>query len=361
MRASRRPSEGMKPSCRAGRSGMSFRDTGPRPGRMTKDAQMTSILTNTSAMVALQTLRDINTRLDTTNDRVSTGLRIANAEDSAAFWAIATTTRSDNGALSAVEDALGLGRTTVDVAYQGLEAARDGLQQIKELLVSARSPGVDRANIQTQIDGILNDLQTKASASVINEQNWLEVDTSAAGYNANKEVVGSFERPANGSVTVGTIDLDITNIVLVDNNATAASKVGILDQQRNADGDGDGTDELTAQTVLDLSGTTVSALTESAGDLTELDAWIVLVDNALTETITAQNEVGVTLSRIDSQMEFVKSLVDANDRAIGTLVDADMEEESTKLRALQTQQQLAVQSLSIANGAAQNILQLFRG
>ncbi len=76
--------------------------------------------------------------------------------------------------------------------------------------------------------------------------------------------------------------------------------------------------------------------------------------------ITAQNAVGVNLARAESQETFISALMDANSRAVGALVDANMEEESTKLRALQTQQQLAVQSLGIANGAAQNILALFR-
>ncbi len=312
---------------------------------------MSSILTNVSAMVALQTLRTINTDLDTTNDRISTGLRIAKAEDSAAYWAIATTTRSDNGALSAVKDALGLGRTTVDVAYQGLEAARDGLQTIKELLVSARSPGVDRGNIQTQIAGILTDMQTKASASVINEQNWLSVDSGAAGFNATRQVVASFERNATG-IQISTIDITITNadpglgIALID---AAGTGDGILDEDRTVGG--------TTDNVLGID---ISALTDAPADLTTITETIGIVDAALQDVISAMNRVGTVLSRIDSQTTFVLSLIDANDRAIGTLVDADMETESTKLRALQTQQQLAIQSLSIANGAAQNILQLFR-
>ena len=72
---------------------------------------MTSLLTNVSAMVALQTLNQITMSLVETNDRVSTGLRIREASDSAAYWAIATTTTSDNGALSAVRDAIALGRS----------------------------------------------------------------------------------------------------------------------------------------------------------------------------------------------------------------------------------------------------------
>ncbi len=81
---------------------------------------MSSLLTNTSAMVALQTLRSINTNLDQTNNRVSTGLRVNNAADNAAYWSIATTLRSDNNALAAVQDSLGVGASAPGATYTGL-------------------------------------------------------------------------------------------------------------------------------------------------------------------------------------------------------------------------------------------------
>ncbi|XWN33003.1 MAG: flagellin [Devosia sp.] len=307
---------------------------------------MTSLLTNVSAMVALQTLSQINSDLQTTNDRVSTGLRIAQASDSSAYWAIATTTRSDNDALGTVKDAIAIGRSTLDVVYNGLETTRESLQDMKELLVAARQPGVNRANIQTQITGLQTDMQNKAEASVINEQNFLSVDSAAADYNATKSVVASFERSAAG-IAVSTIDLDIDNIKLIDPNGGTAD--GILDKDRTVGG--------TTDTVLAID---ISALTDSAADITTLEEMIAIVDEALVDTITAQNEVGVNLARAESQESFVGALMDANDRAIGALVDANMEQESTRLRALQTQQQLAIESLSIANSAAQNVLALFR-
>ncbi|MBJ3778687.1 flagellin N-terminal helical domain-containing protein [Acuticoccus mangrovi] len=305
---------------------------------------MTSLLTNTSAMVALQTLTDINRSLNETNNRVSTGLRIAKAQDSAAYWAIATTTASDNGALGTVRDALALGEATMDVVYNGLDSTRKSLQDMKELLVAARQPGVDRTNIQTQIDGIITDMANKASASVINEQNFLDVDSSAASYNATKSIVASFERSAT-AITVSTIDLDISTISLYDANGN----IGVIDQTRTSGG-----------TSVAVDAVDISALTDSAADITTLEETIAIVDEALMEVITASNLVGTVLARAQSQNSFISALIDANDRAVGALIDANMETESTRLAALQTQQQLAVESLSIANTSAQNVLALFR-
>jgi len=84
------------------------------------------------------------------------------------------------------------------------------------------------------------------------------------------------------------------------------------------------------------------------------------VERALSAVTTAASDLGAIKTRIASQQDFVSKIMDAVDRGIGQLVDADMEEESTKLQALQVQQQLGIQALSIANSNAQNILSLFK-
>ncbi len=99
---------------------------------------MTSILTNVAAMAALQTLRAIGSDMEETQSRVSSGLRVKTASDNAAYWSIATTMRSDNGALSAVQDALGLGAAKVDTAYSAMETTVDVVKEISKKLVAAR-------------------------------------------------------------------------------------------------------------------------------------------------------------------------------------------------------------------------------
>lgn len=113
---------------------------------------MTSILTNSAAMAALQTLRSIDNGLETTQARVSSGLRVENASDNAAYWSIATTMRSDNKANAAVSDALGLGAAKVDVAYSGISSAIDVMNEFKAKLVAASEPGVDKQKVQKELD-----------------------------------------------------------------------------------------------------------------------------------------------------------------------------------------------------------------
>ncbi|CUW92484.1 Flagellin A (fragment) [Agrobacterium genomosp. 2 str. CFBP 5494] len=91
-----------------------------------------------------------------------------------------------------------------------------------------------------------------------------------------------------------------------------------------------------------------------------LDAMVSFVDKQLQSMTSAAADLGSVKMRIELQENFVNKLTDSLDKGIGRLVDAEMNEESTKLKALQTQQQLAVQALSIANNDSQSILSLFR-
>src|SRR5258706_2579543 len=182
---------------------------------------MSSLLTNNAAMVALQTLRSISASLDQTNNRVSSGLKVNSAADNAAYWSIATTIRSDNGALGAVQDALGVGKSTVDTVSTGLGTVQTALQKIKEKLVSASSPNVDHGKLQTEISDLLSQLKSAASNTVsVGGANWLSVDSSAASYNASKTVVASFSRPG-GSVSVDTINIARSSVTLSDAHGTA--------------------------------------------------------------------------------------------------------------------------------------------
>lgn len=307
---------------------------------------MTSINTNRAAMTALQSLNTTNAKLEATQQRISTGLRVSTATDNAAYWSIATTMRSDNSALSTVKDALGLGAATVDVSYTALNASIESVKQMKDKLVAARQPGVDRTKIQTEISERQSSLRSISNSATFSGENWLSVDSSLPGYNATKSIVSSFSRGTTG-VTIQTIEFDGDSSKLIDAN----NQSGILDTEDTT---------VNGATVYSILNFNISTLTNSANDTADLEQIIKWVDKGLSSMINSAANLGALKSRIDSQNDFVRVLMEAVERGVGTLVDADMTEESTKLQALQVQQQLGVQSLSIANQSSQSILSLFQ-
>ncbi|CAN7536432.1 flagellin [Pararhizobium sp. LjRoot235] len=325
---------------------------------------MTSILTNSSAMAALSTLRSISSDMETTQGRISSGLRVGDASDNAAYWSIATTMRSDNKALSTVQDALGLGAAKTDTAYTGLNAAIDVVSEIKSKLVAAREPGVDKLKINKEITELKNQLVSTATSASFSGENWLYRDAGSAAALGTKEMVGSFTRGANGSVAVGVLEFDASTSVLID---TVDSSLGQLTKAISVEQGtsvGTGTANATYHLVLASGGTaptgsTLVALTSTTADA-DVEGMISAVDAMLTSLTDSAATLGATNTRISMQDEFMADLMDVIDKGVGRLVDADMNEESTRLKALQTQQQLGIQALSIANSDSQNILSLFR-
>jgi flagellin len=310
---------------------------------------MSSINTNVAAMTALQTLTQTNKQLTETQNRISTGYRVADASDNAAYWSIATTMRSDNSALSTVQDALGLGAATVDVAYTGVNSAIKVVDQIKSKLVAARQPGIDRGKIQSEITELQSQLRGIADSASFSGENWLGVDSADPGYNATKTIVSSFSR-SGGVVTIGTISIDLGNLKLFD----AADQSGILDTQSTTTNGG------VTYSIAGTDAVNISILTDSPDDLADLEEIIGVVDGVLSAMTDSATTLGASKARIGIQQDFVKTLMDAVSRGIGQLIDADMNEESTKLQALQVKQQLGVQALGIANTSSQSILSLFQ-
>ncbi|MBW9116140.1 flagellin [Rhizobium cauense] len=301
---------------------------------------MTSILTNVAAMSALQTLRSISGNLEDTQNRVSSGYRVAEAKDNAAYWSIATTMRSDNKALSAVSDALGLGAAKVDTAYSAMDSAIDIVSEIKAKLVAATEKGVDKTKIQDEISQLQQQLLSVAQSASFSGENWV------AG-NTTKSVVSSFVRDTNGQVSVQTTEYTLDD-GSQGNVLFGVTATGAID---------------TATGIIGTSNGTIGsifAMDITAFDSGEINLALTSVEDGLNSLTKAASQLGSISTRIDLQESFVSNLSDSIDSGVGRLVDADMEEESSKLTALQTQQQLAIQSLSIANSSAQNILTLFQ-
>ena len=220
---------------------------------------------------------------------------------------------SDVAGFSAVSDSLSLGQSTVAVALAGAEQITNLLNEIKEKVVAATGENVDYTKLAADVTEMTNQVNSIISASQFNGMNLLNDD------GVDLTVLSSIDRDSGGNVTAANIT------------------VAAIDFTSN----------------LDLSDIDVSDSTTAEGSITAIEAHIqTAVDGAAA--------LGASAKRISDQSDFVSKVMDAMKSGIGSLVDADMEAASARLQALQTQQQLGVQALSIANQAPQTILSLFR-
>ena len=274
-----------------------------------------SVHTNTSAAIALQNLARTNDRLGVVQSRISTGLKVQGAKDNAAIWAIAQQQRADVGALNAVKQSLDRATSIADVGLSAGESVSDLLNQLKEKVVAAKD-----SSLKTQSRELLNaDFQAllRAIASAVD-------NATFDGGNI-----------LNGSLTTGIRFLA---------NADASSFVTLSAKDLTLGG-----------SIIEL------ALSDSLLTLTGATQALTRLDNSIGQLNAALGEIGAQAKQIEAHNSFVTKLVDTLESGIGNLVDADLAKESARLQALQVQQQLGAQSLSIANQAPQIILSLFRG
>jgi flagellin len=443
---------------------------------------MSSILTNNSAMVALQTLKSVNANLAKTQDVISTGKQVSSAKDNAAVFAISKVMESDVTGFKAISDSLSLGESTVAVGRQAAETVTDLLNDVKGKIVAAQEENVDRAKIQTDIDELTKQIGSVVGAAQFNGLNLVDGSSTDP-----VNILSSLDRDASGNVTASQIEVTRQNLsvttpvtaqafgttdlantaaaeALIDSAgsntiegdaatidggtsnvavANAANEVITIGQVAAGDsfqidlgnvpvnvaGGGTATGERTFQFVagendgtadvasnlanqinaffeaatdssLKLSATVSgNEITITNGDATTTNAALDIglraqtggtpgssaasgglgalqtidvttnagatgalnaIEDLIQTSVDAAAAFGSTEGRIATQSDFVGKLTDSLTAGIGSLVDANLEEASARLQALQVQQQLATQSLSIANQAPQAILSLFR-
>jgi flagellin len=274
---------------------------------------MSSILYNNSAMVALSTLNDINRGLTETQNRVSSGLAIRSGKENAAYFAISETMKGDSGMFKAINEGMTATKNSVATARLGAETVADLAQQMVERIAFAQSEGIDKADVQLELDALAENMQAAIDQATFNG------DDLVSGAAAAVTVVTGVTR-TGGTFATTSISFNSVNLTAI-------------------------------QTAL--AGIDLTTSTDLAADL-------VTAEGQLGAAITAATEMGVAENTLDGQMQFLDALTDTLDSGISSMVDADMEEEAARLQAYQVQQQLATQSLSIANQSPQNILSLFR-
>jgi flagellin len=300
---------------------------------------MSSILTNQGAMVALQTMKSINKNMGQVQNQISTGLKIGSAKDNAATWAISKVMDSDVKAFGAIRESLALGSSTVNVARNAAETVTNLLVEIKEKIVLAQEDNVDRAKIQTDVAELRQQIDSVVKAAQFNGLNLVNDTTGTA----TVDILSSLNRGSGGAVTAASISVNMQQLGVYDADG-AALTAGQGIQGRNAADDGD-----VLLSAIDVNGT----------DAERGDA-LAAIEGMIQQAIDASAAFGSVQKRIEIQQEFVSNLMDSMKSGIGAMVDADMEEASARLQALQVQQQLGIQALSIANQQPQNILSLFR-
>ena len=278
---------------------------------------MSSILTNTSAMTALLTLQKVNKNLDVTQGRISSGLKITSGKDNAAYFSISETMTGDNSMYKAIDESLTLMVNSVSTARLGAETVQDVAQEFAERVAFAQGGTAEvRADVQAELDELVLRIQTTISQSTFN-------GASLVSSSATVTVVTGISRSSAGSVTTTTITFMQQDLGAIMSNLTA----------------------------VDLTASSTTAL---------MEADLQTAESALDAAIAAATALGIAERSIETQKEFLGALTDRLDAGVGSMVDADMEQEAARLQSLQVQQQLATQSLAIANQAPQSILSLFR-
>jgi flagellin len=402
---------------------------------------MSSILTNTSAMVALQTLKGVNSGLEKTQSEISTGKSVATAKDNAAVWAISKVMESDVTGFRAISDSLALGESTVAVAQQASETVTDLLTQMKEKIVAATGDNVDRDKLNNDVTALKDQIASVVRAAQFNGLNLVDgvtastdvlssldrsggtvsasyitvdgEDLSTGGYVAKAAFTGTDGVAADGADSFG-FSLDGTGgtddngtIVIADPTYEAGDKISLQIGDKSVSYTVTA-DDVAATTTADIIAVGLKSAIEASGADVTVDydsgspGELVITNNATTslaisgqftntgsgglgamaaidvttlggaqaalgtiETLTqtaidAAAAFGSKSRQIESQSDFVSKLTDSFKAGIGSMVDANMEEASARLQALQVQQQLGIQALSIANQAPQNVLSLFR-
>jgi flagellin len=299
---------------------------------------MSSLLTNTSAMTALQSLTMTQNSLNKTEKQISTGLAISSASDNASYWSIATKMNSNVGALGAVSSALSESGAILSTMNAAMVATISVMDVIKDDLISAQQPGADLSKVQTDISAQQNLLVSIGSSANFNGLNFLNTSGTSV------QLVSSYD----SSSGISTIDIDTSTTALfsIAAGGTAGSATtGALG------------------TAGTNSGASVLTMNVSTSGITagNISAMLTDLETALSTVTTATSKIGATQTSVSTQQAYISNLSNSLTTGVGALVDADMNQASTKLAALQVQQQLGIQSLSIANSNTQMIMRLFQG
>ena len=272
-----------------------------------------SVRSNNPAQIALQNLNTTQENLATVQNRVSTGLNIAQAKDGAAIWSVAQGQRSDLKALSAVKMSLDRAQSIADVAVTAGTSVSNLLMEMKDKALAASDTSLDatsRSAMNVDFKTLLKQVARIVQDSAFDGANMLDGSSASLRFMANAD--------ANSFLT------------------------------------------LTGQN-LSLGGSIVTvASTDSISTVTQANTALANLTTSISNVNQALGTLGAQSRQVTAHNAFVSRLDDAVTAGIGNIVDADLSKESARVQALQVQQQLGTQALSIANQGPSIILSLFK-
>jgi flagellin len=294
-------------------------------------------------MSALQSLNMTQQALSTVQNQVSSGLAVANASDNAAYWSIATQLSADSSMVSASNSALTQSQAVLDTANTAINSIITTINAIQSALTEATNPGAALNNINTTLASLGQQLTDAITGASFNGINVLD-GSSIAGSSTSVSFVSGFNATTANVTTVG---MSLTSVYT---GSSGSAGSGIL-------GAAVGTTATAGTYDLTLLGSASGGAT--AVTATNAQDVLTAVNAALSSVTNYAAQIGATQDRMSSMSNLNMALTNNYAKGVSGLVDADMNTASTRLQALQTQQQLGIQSLSIANQNAQLIMKLF--
>lgn len=324
-----------------------------------------SINTNTAAMVALESLSATTDALNKTENEVSTGQKVSAASDNPAAYAIAQKMNGNISGLSAVTDGLSFSAQVVSTTSSAVSSILSTLQSLQNAVTSIGSHIGDTASladIGTTINGYLNQINEVARNATSNGVNLLAVAVTTSPPATTDDAFGvtstslTYVTGLQGSLTKmsgyaasgGLLSTAITTKSTSATGTTSLTDILGLSTTTTANGD-----------VADNVFSTKAGVT-TATDSASLNTLVTYVTNAINAMTSVSSDLGANTNRITGLNSYSTNLSDSLTSGVGALTDADMAAESSKLTSLQTKQQLAISSLSIAKSSSSNILSLFR-
>ena len=289
-----------------------------------------SVMTNYGAMVALQSLNRTADEMSTTQKRVSTGLRVSDAKDDGAAFAVAQKVRGDVAGVTSANEQLGNAKGLLDTTLAGLTQISSALKDVKTVMIKLADDNVtgeDRTNYEKQYDQLAKQIGQYVNDATYNGKSLLGTSANADGATAAAGSDFNVVRNEKGDTYSFT------------GQASAAFDLGLA--ATISTGADDAANALLWKAALSGTGT---------GEFGGIEA----------QANLAMATYGNDSRAIDSQIAYNKDKLDALSGGLGALIDADLAKESARMQSLQIRQQLGTQSLSTANQAPQALLKLFQ-